>query len=74
MRPKDASSSCKCKTRLIVTRHHYAAWVWSCTNFVHRAQYTPLCWHAKTFSFSLMHPICLSKKRCLNGTDPEFEW
>ena len=43
MRAKHASSSYKCITTLIVTgtRHHYAAWVWSCTNFVHSAQYAP---------------------------------
>ena len=39
MRVKHACNSYKCITRLIVTgtRHHYAGWAWSCTNFVHSA-------------------------------------
>ena len=44
MRAKHACNSYKCITRLIVTgtRHHYAGWAWSCTNFVHSAQNAPL--------------------------------
>ena len=43
-RARHASNSYKCITRLIVTGtgHYYAAWVWSCTNFVHIAQDAPL--------------------------------
>ena len=39
MRAKHACNSYKCITRLIVTgtRHYYAGWAWSCTNFVHSA-------------------------------------
>ena len=40
MRVKHASNSYRCITRLIVTgtRHHDAAWVRPCTNFVHSAR------------------------------------
>ena len=40
MRAKHASNSYKCITKLIVTRtkHHYVAWVWSYTTFVHNAR------------------------------------
>ena len=39
MRAKHACNSYKCISRLIVsgTRHYYAGWAWSCTNFVHSA-------------------------------------
>ena len=57
MRAKHACNSYKCITRLIVTgtRHYYAGWAWSCTNFVHSArtaQYAPLAslqHHQNTF-------------------------
>ena len=42
MRARHASNSYKCITRLIVTRtrHYYAAWVWSCTTFMHSVRIT----------------------------------
>ena len=44
MRARHASKSYKCTTRLIIidTRHYYAVCIWSCTSFVHSAQYAPL--------------------------------
>ena len=49
MGAKHACNSYKCITTLIVTgtRHYYAGWAWSCTNFVHGARTQrakrPLC-------------------------------
>ena len=45
MRAKHACNSYKCITRRIVigTRHHYACWAWSYTNFVHSAQNALYC-------------------------------
>ena len=66
MRAKHACNSYKCITRLIVTgtRHHYAAWVWSCTNFVHGVQYAPIYYpdFGPRFTLSWISP--LSRPRC----------